>query len=601
MNLDWRLLRQAWAARLYLGLTIGTGLLAAAVTVLQAHFLSRVVAAAFLSGKTLPQLSDLLIALLVVIVVRAALLGAREVTGNRAAGLVKGMLRERLYGHLLNSGPAFVQGERTGELANTLVEGVESLDAYIAQYLPNLALAALIPLTFLAFVFPFDLVSGLVLLVTAPLIPLFMVLIGQMADHLTQRQWESLRRLSAHFADVLQGLTTLKVLGRSKQQTEAIERVSRQSGETTLGVLRVAFLSALVLEMLATVSTAIVAVEVGLRLLYGMLGFEQAFFVLILAPEFYLPLRSLGASFHAGKTGLAAAQRIYELLDEADGAQKPRSLLASEQAKAAVPVRDSSDVPAMEKESQPFSVPIGSIRLRDVVYAYDDGKRPALCNVSFTINVGEKVALVGPSGAGKTTIAHLLLRFLKPDSGEILVDGRPLGAIPIEEWRARVAWVSQRPHLFHGTVADNIRLGRPDAGPDQVAQAARAAHADEFIRALPLGYNTPIGEHGARLSGGQAQRIALARAFLKNALFLILDEAAANLDAEQEALLQVSIGRLLQGRSVLIIAHRLATVRAADRIVVLDRGRVVEIGDHPVLLSNGGLYRRLVSAYEAAL
>ena len=594
MNLDRRLLGLARAVRRHLAVTIGMGLLAGVATVAQAYLLSRVVAEVFLGGRALEEVQQLMGALLVAIVARAAVVWAREVAAYRAAARIKFLLRERLFAHLVALGPAYTHGERTGELANTAVEGIEALDAYFSQYLPNLALAALIPLAVLAFVFPVDLVSGAVFLLTAPLIPLFMVLIGNLADHLTKRQWESLSRLSAHFLDVLQGLPTLKMFGRSRAQIEIIARVSDQLGRTTLGVLRVAFLSALVLETLATISTAVVAVEVGLRLLYGTIAFEQALFVLVLAPEFYLPLRTLGASFHAGLAGVTAAQRIFDVLEtpEPPGGLK---LSPAERAHGRTPC--ARPFFYAREEAGDLRFPLA---FRDVSFAYPDG-RAALRGVSFTIERGQRVALVGPSGAGKSTIAHLLLRFVEPQSGEILVGGEPLSRLPLAAWRERVAWVPQNPYLFNASVAENIRLGRREAGPAEIARAARLAHADEFIRALPEGYDTVLGEGGARLSGGQAQRIALARAFLRDAPLLVLDEAAANLDPEHEALVEDSLERLLRGRAALVIAHRLGTVRGADCIVVLDGGRVVEMGSHDALAKVGGLYGRLIAAYEGAL
>jgi len=473
-------------------------------------------------------------------------------------------------------------------LINTAVEGVEALDAYFRQYLPQLALAALVPLTILAFVFPLDFLSGLVLLLTAPLIPIFMILIGNLADALTRRQWTSLSRMSAHFLDVLQGLTTLKLLGRSRDQIQTIARISDHFRQTTLSVLRVAFLSALVLEMVATISTAVVAVEIGLRLLYGRLPFEEAFFVLVLAPEFYLPLRLLGTRFHAGVAGVATARRIFEVL-----ATPPR--VDGQVQRVPHPLAGIADPEGRAIHSQVQ----GPIRFENIHYAYDDGQRPALNGLSFEMLPGQMVALVGPSGAGKSTVAYLLLRFIAPDRGEITVDGIPLESIPLAAWRSQVAWVPQNPYLFHATVAENIRLARPEASLDEVVWAARQAHADRFIQALPQGYDTPVGERGARLSAGQAQRIALARAFLKDAPLLILDEATSNLDPEHEALVQEAVARLTQGRTVLVIAHRLSTVHRADRIVVLEGGRVVEVGTHAALLRRDGLYRRLVRTYSS--
>jgi ATP-binding cassette subfamily C protein CydD len=585
VKLERRLFYEAQAARPALLLTVGLGLAGGVVIVAQARLLSHVVGQVFLGGVTLDAVVSLLLGLLALSLLRAGLAWGGAVAANDVAARVKGDLRARLAAHLLALGPAYAHGERSGELTNTVVEGIEALDAYYRQYLPQLALAALVPLTVLLFVFPLDWVSALVMLLTAPLIPVFMILIGSLADSLTQRQWTSLSRMSAHFFDLLQGLATLKLFGRSREQLQAIARISEQYRIATMGVLRVTFLSALVLEMVATISTAVVAVQIGLRLLYGHLSFEQGFFVLLLAPEFYLPLRLLGARFHAGMAGVAAAQRIFEVL------QTP-GLAAARQpdihARPGIP--EVASPPALSR-----SLPL---RFTDVHYAYDDGQRPALEGLSFEIAPGEKVALVGPSGAGKSTVAYLLLRFVEPDRGLITVGGRNISDFSPRDWRQGVAWVPQNPYLYYGTVAENIRLARPAASLGEVVQAARQAYAHAFVDALPQGYDTVIGERGARLSGGEAQRIALARAFLKEAPLLILDEATANLDPAVEALIQDAMGRLLEGRSALLIAHRLSTVTRADRILVMDGGRVVEEGSHAALLQREGLYRRLVGAYS---
>ncbi len=574
MRLNPRLLARTGNLRGYLAGTAALGLLTGLLAVAQAYGVSRIIAAAFLDGAGLEALGGPLAALLAVILGRAALLWIGEVTAARAAGRAKRNLREPLLAHLFALGPRYVAGERSGELTATAVEGVEALDAYFSQYLPQLFLTALVPLVVVVAVFSADLLSGLVLLITAPLLPLFMILVGRLAEAQTARRWRTLGLLSAHFLDVLQGLTTLKLLGRSRRQTEIVARISAQFRDNTLAVLRVAFLSALVLEIGATISTAIIAVEVGLRLLYGGIPFQPALFVLLLAPEFYLPFRALGARFHAAMGGGAAAERILGILEQP------------------VPPRAPAGPPPR----------VGSaIRFEDVSYAYaaqGEAPRPALHGVSFTLEPGQRLALVGPSGAGKTTIAHLLLRFVEPSSGLITVGGVPLDHGAAEAWRAQVAWVPSRPYLFHGTVAGNIRLAWPDAPQEEVICAARAAQADEFIMRLPQGYDTFIGERGARLSAGQAQRLALARAFLKNAPLLILDEATAYLDPADEARVVAAMERLMQGRTVLLIAHRLGTVRRADRVVVLDGGRVVQVGDHATLLAQTGLYARLVHAYS---
>jgi len=592
LKLDPRLLQQARPARVDLAWTVALGLVGGVTIVGQAYLLSQGVSLVFLNREPFEAVLPFLVGFLVLSLLRAGLTWGSEVAANAVASRVKQDLRQRLAAHLLALGPAYARGERSGELTNTVVEGVEALDAYFRQYLPQLALAALVPVTVLVAVFPLDWVSGLILLLTAPLIPLFMILIGNLADVLTRRQWTSLSRMSAHFLDVLQGLATLKLFARSREQVRTIARISDQFRETTLGVLRVAFLSALVLEMLSTISTALVAVQIGLRLLYGQLSFDQGFFILILAPEFYLPLRLLGARFHAGMQGVAAAGRIFDLLETPS---LPGSAVGLEPEAASAEGGPSGVGRPPGGSGSPQAPP--NLRFSDVWYAYEAGQRPALNGVSFELAAGERVALVGPSGAGKSTVAYLLLRFLEPDRGQIDVDGRPLSEQSRPAWRRQVAWVPQQPYLFYGTVAENIRLARPGALREEVERAARQAHAHAFIRALPQGYHTLIGERGVRLSGGEAQRLALARAFLKDAPFLLLDEATANLDPEIESLIQEALGRLLQGRTALIIAHRLATVYQANRILVMAGGRIVEEGSHATLLEVRGVYRRLVRAY----
>ncbi len=489
---------------------------------------------------------------------------------------MKSELRERLMAYLMRLGPGYARGERTGELVATAVEGVERLDAYLSRYLPQMALSALVPLLIAAYLLPLDPISAVLLLITAPAIPVLMVLVGKHAEAHTRRQWTTLSRMSAHFLDVLQGLPTLKVFGRSAVERERVAEISDEFRERTLKVLRYAFLSGFVLEFITMLSIALVAVALGVRLLLGGISFEAAFLVLLLAPEFYRPLRELGVSRHAGIEGKAAAERILEILN--------------------TPAPASQELGTVEK-------PAGSLDIEfdSVSYGYPGSDRPALSDISLVLPAGTRTALVGRSGAGKSTLVNLLLRFSEPDSGRVFANGIPISDLPNEVWRENLALVPQRPYLFYGSVLDNIRLARPTAKKEEIERAARMAGAAEFIERLPQGYDTPIGERGVRLSGGEAQRLAIARAFLKDAPVLIMDESTSSLDPESERLIDAALERLMQDRTVLVVAHRLNTVYRADRIAVLEAGHLAEVGTHADLAERDGPYARLVGTDKRML
>jgi ATP-binding cassette subfamily C protein CydD len=563
-------------ARRRISAAIACGTVAGALAVVQFILLGRAVDDAFLGGRSLADLWPGLAWLVAAAIGRGLVSWVGEVLAHSAAGIVKVSLRNGLVAAVLRRGPRPVADERAGELTHVLVGGVEAVEAYVSQYLPQVALAGTVPLLVLMVVLALDPLSAAVLIATGPLIPLFMYLIGGAARERTRRQFVTLSRLSARFLDAIHALPMLTAFGRAADESAAIARASERFRAITMSVLRVAFLSALALELLATIGVAIVAVEVGLRLLYARITFRSAFTVLLLAPEFYRPLRNLGSAFHAGLAGREALARIRDLNSEQAGATAPVSAGPSLAAPPATP-------PA--------------VSMRGLSFAYRDTGTPALRDVDLDIPAGRTLALVGPSGSGKTTVARLLLRFLDPDAGGILVNGQPLAGQDPDQWRQRVAWVSQQPYLFHGTLLENLLIARPGASMAEVERALSKAHAGAFVRQLPRGLDTAVGERGQRLSGGQAQRIALARAFLKDAPLLILDEPTAQLDPENEQAVRESMALLCAGRSVLLIAHRLTTVADADHIAVLADGRVVEHGTHRELVESGGTYAAMVAAY----
>lgn len=556
----------------YLSIAIGLGLTSGFLLILQAWLLANIVNSVIFEKSSLTDIQNWLFGMLGVFLLRALLNWASEITAFKAAAKIKLSLRSKLHQHLLSLGPIAIDGERSGEIINTLVDGVEALEAYYARYLPAMSLVVLIPLSILVFVFPIDWISGVVLLVTAPLIPFFMILIGKGTAHLNKKQWRKMARMSAHFLDMIQGLSTLKIFNASQREVETIRRISDEYRSSTMSVLRVAFLSSLVLEFLASVSIAIVAVLVGFRLLYGEMDFFYGFFALLLAPEFYFPLRNMGTHYHARLEAIGAAEKMLDILEQ----------------------------PFIEQSSSSASLDSTkktTINFDHVSFTYDD-RGNALNDFNVSIPAGSRIALVGKSGAGKSTIIRLLAGFMQTSQGSIFINDIPLNVLTLENWRKQIAWVPQNPHLFKGTIQENIVLGMTAVSKQQIRLAAKYAQIDSFINTLPAGYNTQIGERGQGLSGGQIQRIALARAFLKDAPVILLDEATANLDSESEQLIQQSIDQLAKGRTVIMIAHRLATVENADQILVMDQGSIIQSGTHQQLLTESGLYAELVMTFS---
>jgi ATP-binding cassette subfamily C protein CydD len=555
--LDPRLLRYSAAARGYLAVTVALGLAATGLILIQASLLARLLAGAA-TGTGLTVLAGALVALVGVLVARAAASYGGEVTALRAAAVVKSQLRRRLVDHALRLGPSWLARHRSGEVTTLATRGLDGLDAYFARYLPQLVLACLVPFAVLIRVAFADWISAVVIGVTLPLIPVFAILVGLHTKATTQRQWRLLARLGGHFLDVVEGLPTLKLFGRGKPQAEVIGKVTEEYRAVTMSTLRVAFLSGFVLELAAALATALVAVEVGLRLLAGHMSYQTALLVLLLTPEAYLPLRAVGAQFHASTEGAAAARDVFEILDT------PAPASAGPDTPTAAP-----NLPAPVRH---VSLRDNTIKLSGVSLAYPGRDRQALSGLNLTIRPGDRITLAGSSGAGKSSLLALLLRFAEPTGGRIEVGGVDLTSIPVADWRRQISWVSQQPYLFTASVADNIALGQPEASPQAIARAAQATGAAEFIEDLPGGYATEVGERGLRLSSGQRQQIALARAFLRAAPLLLLDEPTAHLDAVSAHRLEEAIATLMADRTVIQVTHSQNQTRDIGRLFTLDHG-----------------------------
>ncbi|WP_063797178.1 thiol reductant ABC exporter subunit CydD, partial [Streptomyces puniciscabiei] len=538
--IDPRLLRYARATRFFLVAVVGLGAVGAGLVIAQAMLIAGVVVGAFQHGRSVAELRTPLLLLVAVAGGRSVVAWLTELAAHRASAAVKSELRGRLLDRAVALGPGWLAGQRTGSLVTLATRGVDALDDYFSRYLPQLGLAVVVPVAVLARIVTEDWVSAAIIVGTLPLIPLFMMLIGWATQSRMDRQWRLLSRLSGHFLDVVAGLPTLKVFGRAKAQADSIRRITGEYRQATLRTLRIAFLSSFALELLATLSVALVAVTIGMRLVHGDMDLYIGLVILVLAPEAYLPLRQVGAQYHAAAEGLAAAEEIFSVL------QTP------------VPASGTGEVPS------------GAVAFEGVTVRYPGRSADAVTEVSFSVEPGETVALVGPSGVGKSTLLNVLLGFVSPSEGRVRVGGADLAELDLEEWRSRIAWVPQRPHLYAGTIAENVRLARPEADDRAVRQALRDAGALEFVDALPDGAETVLGEDGAGLSAGQRQRLALARAFLADRPVLLLDEPTASLDGGTEAEVVAAVRRLAAGRTVLLVVHRPALLGVAGRVVRLE-------------------------------
>ena len=578
-GLRW-LLTRARPAMPWITVSIGLGAAAGMVLIIQAGCLARIVHAVAIDGRPREELLFDFFVLIAAAIVKSALVWGREKAGFRAGAQVRGQVRMALVDHITRLGPVYAAGHAGGALTSAVMEQVEGLHGFFAHYLPQLALAVAVPLAILAFVFPISWAAGGLLLVTAPLIPFFMVLIGMGARSISQRYFTALARLSAHFLDALQGLPTLKLFDRAHAEADRVAETAGTYRVQTMRVLRVAFLSSAVLEFFSSIAIALVAVYLGMSFLgyYDFGAWDRpltlygGLFILLLAPEFYHPLRELGVHYHTRAQAAGAAEEILKILD----------------------------TPLPEAATSRCAIPGDRIDLRieNLCLRYPNAAREVLFDISLDIPAGQRIALVGESGAGKTSLLNAMLGFVHPGQGRISANGVPLFDLAPERRQDAFAWVGQHPVLFFGTIRENILMGRKGADDADVQAAARATGVLEFADRLPEGLETRVGEGGYGLSRGQAQRVALARAWLKAAPILVLDEPTAGLDPVSAGMIMAALERLPRGRTVLMATHRLAALAGMDRIAVMADGRIVACDTYAALMAERGVFYRLVNRIQ---
>ncbi|MCR8658982.1 thiol reductant ABC exporter subunit CydD [Paenibacillus endoradicis] len=570
-----RLFQQVHNSRKLFVISVIFGCLGGLILIAEAYYVANIVDDVFLERLGLAEVKLMLALLLGVIIIRALLHMVSDYTASKLAQGIKSELRLRLVKKLGDLGAEYSKEERSGELVSTLYEGVEQLENYLAKYVPQIVLSMFVPFAIFVLVVGQDGLSALVYAITLPLLILFMILIGKYTKSRTDRQYKLLGRLGGHFQEILRGMETLKIFNRSKAQLQIIGKISEEHRRSTMATLRLAFLSAFVMELFATISTAVIAVFLGLRLVKGQMEFYDAFLILLLTPEFYAPIRALGTQFHSGMNGASAATRIFKILD-AD----PAGYIEKEEALTPTPIRAEGY----------------RIQFQHVTVHYAGYETPALHDVSFTIEPGQQLAIVGATGAGKSTILDLLQGFIKPTSGKILIDGVDLAELSIAQWRKQLSTVSQKVHLFHCSIRENILLGLEHESDEQVWNILRQAGADRFVSQLPQGLNTELGD-AIQLSGGQIQRIAIARALTRqDAKLILLDEATNGLDVYHEELVHNNLQQWTQGRSSVIVAHQLESITSSDYVLVLKDGEIAESGTPNHLLVSGGIFTQMITA-----
>ena len=556
-----RLVRRLPLLRWALSASVAVGLLSTVAVVVQALALAALLTSA-VSGSAHVDRASAFAWLAVGVVIRGLCGWAAELLGRLSAVWTQAELRSRLLGSLLERGPG--AGDGTGEMAVLAGPGIDALDSYVGKCLPDLVLAALAPLALVCALGVIDWVSALVIAVGVALFPVFGALVGRASSQLAARRWAQVEDFGRQVLDVFTGMAVLKAFGRSRRQRDRIEQAGEALRRATMDTLRVAFLSALVLDELASVSVALVAVPLGLRLLHGAVSLGAALAVLIVAPEVFLPLRRASAEFHQSTEGLAALDSVMRVLDDVGNRTDGRASAAAR----------TTTAPSSRRRS-PASPASPALALSGVRLSVPGRSRAVLDGLDLEVRAGETVALVGPNGAGKSSVLSLVLGFTTATSGTVVADGRSLGQLDIRQWRRRIAYLPEHPTLLAGTVADNLRLADPTADDAALVEALAAVGGRELLDGLDEGLPTCVGEGGRVLSAGERQRIALARIVLHPASLYLLDEPTVHLDAGTEAAVVGELANLLRGRSALVVTHRPAVLALADRVVTLDGGRVV--------------------------
>jgi len=569
---DRRIFQFAVGARRWIAVTFFSGLVGSLANILLLLLAGRVIVGIY-EGRALLSMADLFIGMLLALSLRALAEWSRDFSAQRSAGMVKTAVRKRLYEHMLDLGPSFLEHRNTGALATTMVDGVEALEPYVGLYLPYVTLSLVMPIIlFLGFALYVDLVSAVILLSFVPLVPLSIVFFTNLDEWKAGRlAWEAYRELSAYFADSLQGLATLKLFHQVDARGQELHRRSVNLETALIRSLKLYFGVSFISEVVPVIGYSLTLIVASFRLSQGSLTLDKLVMVLMLGSLFYEHVGHLLLYHHYSLLGRRTADAIFGLLD-----RTPE-------------IQDTATSTPMPSPLEP------SIRFEHVHFAYD-GERPVLRDISFEVPAGSSVALVGATGAGKSTVIDLLFRFHEPQQGRVLLGGHDIRNLKLNYLRSQMSLVAQESYLFYDTVERNLRLGKPQATAEELVGAAISASAHEFITSLPEGYETIIGERGVRLSGGERQRMAIARALLKDAPILLLDEPTSSVDAESEASIQRALDRLKSNRTVLIIAHRLSTVRNADMILAMEHGRIAEAGTHGELLKRKGIYYRLVAA-----